>query len=486
MNSAEKLKAARMFGVDLAYWNPDRTSPDSRVSPADNFGDLLGPLVVQLVLASGGVISGVGSSRLLSVGSITHFAQENDVMWGSGINGKRLDYTPRGVSLDIRAVRGPWSAAELTSKGYRVPEVYGDPALLLGKVMPEVPRFSHLAGRRLLVPNMNDLELYRSLEPEALDADLTVLDPSSPVHVMLSAIAHADLVIGSSLHAIILADAYGVPARFIRSSVEPEFKYVDYLLGTGRPTTVIARDIGEAMSLGGHEAPIFDAEAMLSAFPWDLWGAGADNGAPPPSVFTLSNGAHGMWQQRITGASDVVDLTDQFTTAVEQALADRNASAEQTMMLVDMRRLVVPDVDRRTFPRHIEPVVYAIDRGHDRALAALLSSGGARESFRVRTARDLGRSTLISLDVELCRAVGPQTQIELISETASGQDAHVPVWLSAANYGQLFVECDVLIDSKDYSGPHGLHVRITGEDGELLYPMAVVPDNATDFAGRRV
>ena len=41
-------------------------------------------------------------------------------------------------------------------------------------------------------------------------------------------------MVSSSLHGIVIAEAYGVPAVLVASSTEPVFKYEDYYAGTGR------------------------------------------------------------------------------------------------------------------------------------------------------------------------------------------------------------------------------------------------------------
>src|SRR5688572_22599987 len=55
----------------------------------NNFGDLIGPLIVEWMLKRRGVAADIpGAVRLMSVGSIMHFAVNGDVIWGSGVNGK--------------------------------------------------------------------------------------------------------------------------------------------------------------------------------------------------------------------------------------------------------------------------------------------------------------------------------------------------------------------------------------------------------------
>ena len=229
-----------------------------------NFGDELGPLIVAEMVTR--LVPGPEpvrpARRLLSVGSVLHFADATDVVWGSGINGKiqRQRYPAR---LDVRAVRGPLTRAALLGHGIRVPQVYGDPALLVATLFPELRRRSETA--EVVVPNLNELDRFAGSAP--------LLDPRAPVWDVLEAIAGADFVTGTSLHALIIADALGIPSRPIVPHAEHAWKYIDYYLGTGRPDIRFARDLDEARQLGGVPLPDFDVEGLRAAFPVDLWGA---------------------------------------------------------------------------------------------------------------------------------------------------------------------------------------------------------------------
>ena len=88
---------------------------------------------------------------------------------------------------------------------------------------------------------------------------------------MLRRIARSAFVVGSSLHAVIVAERLGVPARFLAPHREHELKYRDYLGGTGRQGVRFAADVGQALDLGGMLEPVVDLDALTAAFPYDLW-----------------------------------------------------------------------------------------------------------------------------------------------------------------------------------------------------------------------
>jgi pyruvyltransferase len=153
----------------------------------------------------------------------------------------------------------------LTERGIDVPEVFGDPALLLPRLAPELFSRREARSKVTIVPNFNDIPKH--------GVDQRILDPRLPVEVCLARIAGSEFVTGSSLHGIVVAESLGIPARLVVSAVEHPFKYEDYYLGTGRVGVGAAASVEEAISAGGREPPAFDGDALLNAFPLDLWNA---------------------------------------------------------------------------------------------------------------------------------------------------------------------------------------------------------------------
>lgn len=263
----------RMGNVDVLSWNPVRvTEGEAGPRLVNNFGDLIGPLLIERMLGS---VASDGSEPstapvLVSVGSILHFAPPGAVVWGTGVNFKLSSKLPSQLAtLDIRAVRGPYSARAITAGGGVAPRVFGDPALLLPRYMPELHHWGRAgSGRLLVVPNLNDLD---TMSDVARDHGYEVLDPRGPLRSVLRAVAQSGFVVGSSLHAIVIADSLGIPARFVASSAEGAFKYRDYLAGTGRPLTRIAPDVETAIELGGHAGVDVDLDELKASFPRDLW-----------------------------------------------------------------------------------------------------------------------------------------------------------------------------------------------------------------------
>lgn len=255
---AEEFGGRKTSAVELVYWTPG--------AGEQNFGDYLSSVIVTKILADAGLFLSQAvprPARLLAIGSILHMARDGDTVWGSGVNGLMKVERHRFTRLDVRAVRGPRTRDFLQERGIAVPEVYGDPGLLIGHLLP------HWHGtvktrRYAFVPNMHDLPLTRGWP--------NVVSPFDPWNLCIDEIVRSEFVIASSLHGLVIAEAYGIPARYVRlSETEGLFKYEDHVLGTGRPQLEFARSIDEALEMGGMSPPKFDAAKLLAAFPFDLW-----------------------------------------------------------------------------------------------------------------------------------------------------------------------------------------------------------------------
>lgn len=257
----------------LVSWNPRRWPRLGRLASriplgkhVNNFGDLLGPFIVSEICERYGLNWSRGpDKRLLTVGSIMHLAHTDDVVWGAGVNGKQAAKYYKFADLDVRAVRGPMTRRFLADRNIAVPEVYGDPALLLSEFYTRPELAAGYAKTPLtIVPNLNEVDLW---DP----ADGRVLRPTESLMNCLGRIAASSFVVGSSLHGVIVAESLGIPARLLNPSAESMFKYEDYYLGSGRQGVRAAANLNDAINMGGVEPPIWDANALIGSFPCDLF-----------------------------------------------------------------------------------------------------------------------------------------------------------------------------------------------------------------------
>lgn len=272
----ELVDAAAGGPVAVLHWNPHRPRFRGRIgrrlpitAPVGNFGDLLGPEIVLRMRRLHGTVSehrAAHRARLLSVGSILHFARDGDVVWGSGVNGRIPPEEYPTVRLDVRAVRGPLTARFLRERGTAVPPVFGDPALLVPRLVPELaPGPAATRDDYVIVPNLHD--------HAAVARDPRTIDPRSPWRECVARIARARAVYASSLHGLVIAEAFGVPALRITARLEQDLKYEDYALGSGSGLLPVLPDLPTALTTPATRREGFgpDLDALMEAFPHELW-----------------------------------------------------------------------------------------------------------------------------------------------------------------------------------------------------------------------
>ena len=236
-----------------------------------NWGDALSPVLVGLLSGKPVVhLEGLHHERYLAIGSILGSANERAEVWGSGFirENERLIGRPRAV----HAVRGPLSRESLLKQGVECPEVYGDPALLLPRFFnPEVGK-RYAVG---IIPHYIDkghpwLEQYRR------DPQVLILDIESGIHEFVRAVKSCAVILSSSLHGLICADAYGVPNAWVQFSEEVvggDYKFHDYRLsiGAGEPSVKrIADDtrVADAVARAEHRELRIDLRELLLACPF--------------------------------------------------------------------------------------------------------------------------------------------------------------------------------------------------------------------------
>lgn len=256
--------------VELSYWRPERNR-------AVNFGDELSRTVVELMLARRGATlfdSAPKARQLLAVGSVLHMATDQAVIWGTGLHGNTPQRDHRYSGLDVRAVRGPVTRRFLADRGMEVPEVYGDPALLLPALTNG--RFAVTGEIDVgFVPNLHDMNHVKKSGMAARFPTMNIVDPLRAWDMVVADILRHRLVLASSLHGLIVAEAFGIPAIFVRlTDHEPLLKYQDYYGGTGRGLTYV-KTIDEGLERGGLGFDGFDESRLMAAFPYDIWGIAA-------------------------------------------------------------------------------------------------------------------------------------------------------------------------------------------------------------------
>jgi hypothetical protein len=216
--------------MSLRVWWPRTPKPG-------NLGDVLTPVLLGR-LGYAPRWTPQGAADVLASGSIIRFARAGQTVWGSGAM-RATDRPDRRARY--LAVRGPLTRRAVLAAGGSCPEVYGDPALLLAEfVNGSVPKVHDLG----LVPHYVDRAIVASLHPNEHRIDVLRADPLDVVRE----IRECRAIVSSSLHGIIVAHAFGIPAAWVRWSDKldgDDIKFHDYAASVGW-TAVPCPDLASA------------------------------------------------------------------------------------------------------------------------------------------------------------------------------------------------------------------------------------------------
>lgn len=247
--------------VNLQWWEYSSTG-------IQNIGDMLSPVIVEYVLNSKGLNLDdpcSDTTNLVAIGSALGNYAQRAVVWGSGcfssVRNKRLSVS----RYDIRAVRGPLTRKTLMEHGHMdCPEIYGDPAILLPDYYMPQKVVNHSFALIEHYCHKVDGNYYR----------ISPLIEGNDWRSFIDQICGCERVVSSSLHGIILSEAYGIPAVWLKSpqSDSYAFKYNDWYLSTGRTPPTPAPTIQDALRV---VPKLPDLEGLkrnlIDSFPFDLW-----------------------------------------------------------------------------------------------------------------------------------------------------------------------------------------------------------------------
>lgn len=233
---------------------------------SSNVGDALTPWLVSKI-RTGETCAWVPydfpSEHYVVTGSILNHASDKAFIWGAGI--ASMTDGVNGCAR-IFAIRGPISRARALACGAKCPAVYGDPGLLVPRFYDKPVKVEHEVG---YVPHYVDL--FRVSEKYPGEKVIDVLDT---VENVVDAIRSCKRIASSSLHGIVLAHAFGIPAAWAQWSDSiggDGTKYRDYHEAVGI-------DLPHPVDRRIHTEPIIkDAYYLPDAFKLkgmreELWG----------------------------------------------------------------------------------------------------------------------------------------------------------------------------------------------------------------------
>lgn len=174
--------------------------------------------------------------RILAIGSILgEWINDKCIIWGAGSQ-LDCDHAPY-THPEIRAVRGPKTRDWLLKSGIQCPAIYGDPALLLPKIYnPQIATKKNIGLiPHILDENSEELSLFLQFHQ---DVKVISLSNYKKWEDVINELCSCKMIISSSLHGLIISDAYNIPNLWVKIKHslggKGYFKFIDYFLSVGR------------------------------------------------------------------------------------------------------------------------------------------------------------------------------------------------------------------------------------------------------------
>ncbi len=216
-----------------------------------NFGDAINPLIVGHVARRPVEHIGPRRADLFAIGSMLQVVKrtqkearetgEKLCVWGTGLLNPIFGHDFLD-NVEIALVRGPITAALLK----RELKQFGDPGLLINDALP----FEELRQDRIgIVPHYSLIEDPTVLAFVASDPAYLLIDPRDDAADVCLQIASCAHVFASSLHGLIIADAYGVSNTWITPKGQSWLKYLDYAASIGRTDMKAPKSLEEARTV---------------------------------------------------------------------------------------------------------------------------------------------------------------------------------------------------------------------------------------------
>lgn len=230
---ASKFVRMNSNGKIRVWWWSERNTRFwwfPRKAGKENFGDILTPYLTEKISGKKAVFTHLyhplKPPTHFIIGSILANVLPHCIVWGSGI----LQAKEQVAQADFRAVRGPMTHKRLNELGYQVPEVYGDPALLLPRYYQPKTEKKYALG---IIPHYVD---YERIVHEVQDENVKIINLFDSIEKVVEDVCSCERIISSSLHGVIVPQAYQIPAIWVKLSNKlsgDDIKFSDYFLSVG-------------------------------------------------------------------------------------------------------------------------------------------------------------------------------------------------------------------------------------------------------------
>ena len=186
--------------IRLHWWK------EFRDDGLQNYGDLLSKYLVEKLSKKVVVSTRSKLNKYLKrlvkpyyivIGSIIGAANKNAIVWGSGIISRNQNIE----NATFLAVRGPETRKRLIKLGYNVPEIYGDPAILLPNFIKNETVKKYKIG---IIPHFVDYEKVMQMIPKNENIRVINLLTNS-VEKTTKEILECKTILSSSLHGVLVS-----------------------------------------------------------------------------------------------------------------------------------------------------------------------------------------------------------------------------------------------------------------------------------------
>lgn len=167
---------------------------------------------------------------ILAIGSMLEHSKPNYKIWGTGF----LYSTSNFPGGEVFALRGRYTAEKIMAQGYEYCHIFGDPALLLPIIYKPKDSRRRSETKIGLIPHYLEYDLYKKKYRNANVINLTTYN----VEQIIDEICCCDYILSTSLHGIIVAHAYNIPALYVKNCRNiggDGIKFKDYFSSVGLP-----------------------------------------------------------------------------------------------------------------------------------------------------------------------------------------------------------------------------------------------------------
>lgn len=216
--------------IHVFWWSPNREDN------LENYGDILNYYMVSK-LSNKKIVHVKDTNErkyrkylnhYFVIGSVLQFANSNSRIWGSGIISSKENVE----KCKVFAVRGPRTRKRLLELNIDTPEVYGDPAILVPNLIDVDNVKKYELG---IIPHYVDFEYLEGIFKK--DNNVKIINlMTANVEETTKEIALCKKIISSSLHGVVVPQAYNIPSLWVKFSDKlhgDDVKFFDYFESIG-------------------------------------------------------------------------------------------------------------------------------------------------------------------------------------------------------------------------------------------------------------